>query len=199
MAFRFYSTLNNCPTRTICGSGCRTCVVGMKTIDIAIPGTGGCSMTSHSYVWEHEPCGNCIACRVRGDKYDRFQQDKFHHYGCSKQPYQNHHPESWYRTWARSNYKAFTPIDGAWYPIVQDECVKINMEATRIVHRTSKVSISATSSKPYEDEPSAPYPCKTCIYRGVYGFDIIPGVGCNNPDHPPCKCVVCSKEDRGIW
>jgi hypothetical protein len=34
-----------------------------------------------------------------------------------------------FRKWARDNYKAFTPINGVWHPVVQDECAKINAEA----------------------------------------------------------------------
>lgn len=31
-----------------------------------------------------------------------------------------------WRNWAQSNYVPFTPIDGLWHPVVQDECAKIN-------------------------------------------------------------------------
>jgi hypothetical protein len=34
-----------------------------------------------------------------------------------------------YRSWARQKYTLFTPIDGCWHPIVQEECVKMNTEA----------------------------------------------------------------------
>lgn len=34
------------------------------------------------------------------------------------------------RQWARDNYKPFSPIDGTWHPIVQDECVQINRDAS---------------------------------------------------------------------
>lgn len=33
-----------------------------------------------------------------------------------------------YRGWARSCYKTLDPIQGVWHPVVQDECVKMNME-----------------------------------------------------------------------
>ena len=33
-----------------------------------------------------------------------------------------------FRKWARDNYEAGSDIDGLWHPVVQDECVKINIE-----------------------------------------------------------------------
>lgn len=33
-----------------------------------------------------------------------------------------------FRKWARDNYKAFSDISGAWHPVVQDECKKMNEE-----------------------------------------------------------------------
>lgn len=33
-----------------------------------------------------------------------------------------------FRTWARNNYKVFSPINGVWHPITQEECVKMNAE-----------------------------------------------------------------------
>ena len=38
--------------------------------------------------------------------------------------------EAAFREWARQNYKPFTPINGTWHPAVQDECVKINANAS---------------------------------------------------------------------
>ena len=35
-----------------------------------------------------------------------------------------------FRQWARDNYKKFHPIEGIWHPVVQDECVKINANAS---------------------------------------------------------------------
>lgn len=32
------------------------------------------------------------------------------------------------REWARKNYRPFTPIYGHWHYIVQEECVKMNIE-----------------------------------------------------------------------
>lgn len=32
------------------------------------------------------------------------------------------------RSWARSNYKVYEPIQGIWHPVVQLECVLMNME-----------------------------------------------------------------------
>lgn len=34
--------------------------------------------------------------------------------------------EASFRQWARENYKKCAPISGAWHPVVQDECKKIN-------------------------------------------------------------------------
>lgn len=34
-----------------------------------------------------------------------------------------------FRKWARENYKPFTPIEGTWHPVVQEECTKINAES----------------------------------------------------------------------
>lgn len=33
-----------------------------------------------------------------------------------------------FRRWARENYKPLEPINGAWHPVVQDECAKMNAE-----------------------------------------------------------------------
>ncbi len=35
------------------------------------------------------------------------------------------------RQWARDNYKPFTPINGVWHWLVQEECTKIN-QATEV-------------------------------------------------------------------
>jgi hypothetical protein len=35
-----------------------------------------------------------------------------------------------FRLWARNNYKPLDPILGLWHPIIQDECAKINAQAT---------------------------------------------------------------------
>jgi hypothetical protein len=34
-----------------------------------------------------------------------------------------------FKDWARSNYQPFSPISGAWHPIVQRECTIMNEEA----------------------------------------------------------------------
>jgi hypothetical protein len=36
-----------------------------------------------------------------------------------------------FRNWARDNYKPLSEIKGVWHPIVQDECVKMNEEASK--------------------------------------------------------------------
>ncbi len=33
-----------------------------------------------------------------------------------------------FREWARNNYKPFSDISGIWHPVVQLECVAMNME-----------------------------------------------------------------------
>lgn len=43
--------------------------------------------------------------------------------------------EAEFRQWARENYKALTPIDGCWHPVIQDECRIIN-EQTPIEYFT---------------------------------------------------------------
>ena len=40
----------------------------------------------------------------------------------------NQEEERQFRQWARDNYKPYSPISGVWHPVVQAECVKINME-----------------------------------------------------------------------
>lgn len=35
-----------------------------------------------------------------------------------------------FRQWARANYKVRNNIPGIWPPVIQDECVKMNREAT---------------------------------------------------------------------
>jgi len=37
--------------------------------------------------------------------------------------------EKEFRQWARENYEKYSPINGTWHPVVQDECVKINAES----------------------------------------------------------------------
>jgi hypothetical protein len=32
------------------------------------------------------------------------------------------------RKWARDNYHPCDPINGTWYPVVQEECVQMNKE-----------------------------------------------------------------------
>lgn len=33
-----------------------------------------------------------------------------------------------FRNWSRSTYKVGEPISGIWHPVVQEECVKMNIE-----------------------------------------------------------------------
>jgi hypothetical protein len=34
-----------------------------------------------------------------------------------------------FRQWARSNYKPLTAISGLWHPVIQAECLQMNVEA----------------------------------------------------------------------
>jgi hypothetical protein len=38
--------------------------------------------------------------------------------------------EQAFRRWARANYKVFEPVQGVWHPLVQQECVEMNREAS---------------------------------------------------------------------
>jgi len=42
--------------------------------------------------------------------------------------------EADFRLWARQNYVKFSPIQGTWHPIVQDECVAMNRETGYSFH-----------------------------------------------------------------
>jgi hypothetical protein len=37
-----------------------------------------------------------------------------------------------FRKWARENYIPFSPIQGIWHPVVQEECTRINKEEAGI-------------------------------------------------------------------
>ena len=34
-----------------------------------------------------------------------------------------------FKAWARSTYKPLTPISGLWHPVIQAECLQMNIEA----------------------------------------------------------------------
>jgi hypothetical protein len=34
-----------------------------------------------------------------------------------------------FQAWARANYIPYSPIDGIWHPVIQEECVRMNKEA----------------------------------------------------------------------
>lgn len=54
--------------------------------------------------------------------------------------------EESFRKWARENYKPRSPISGIWHPVVQEECVKINIE--------HKVLIATKrGEKPFQEFP----------------------------------------------
>jgi hypothetical protein len=33
-----------------------------------------------------------------------------------------------FQKWARDHYQVYKPIDGVWHPVVQAECVRMNVE-----------------------------------------------------------------------
>ena len=41
--------------------------------------------------------------------------------------------EKSFRTWARDNYKVGSPIQGHYHPVIQDECVKMNIEFSQLL------------------------------------------------------------------
>ena len=45
----------------------------------------------------------------------------------------NSKQESEYRLFARNNYDLFSSIPGHWHPIIQDECLKMNLENSKFV------------------------------------------------------------------
>lgn len=46
------------------------------------------------------------------------------------------------RKWAQENYEPFDHIMGSWHPIVQQECVKMNMLAVRALKKVVKLVAS---------------------------------------------------------
>lgn len=57
------------------------------------------------------------------------------------------HAAGAFRAWARTNYQTGTDISGIWHPIVQAECIRMNMEAAGYKGRWPVVSMPDTSSK----------------------------------------------------
>ena len=41
--------------------------------------------------------------------------------------------EAPFRQWARDNYEVFSPINGTYHPVVQNECTLMNKEASQFV------------------------------------------------------------------
>ena len=41
-----------------------------------------------------------------------------------------------YRLFARNNYYLFTTIPGTWHPIIQEECLKMNLEKSKFVKKS---------------------------------------------------------------
>lgn len=44
-----------------------------------------------------------------------------------------------YQKWARDNYKPFTPIQGIWHPVVQQECASINLEKSENLSNVGEI------------------------------------------------------------
>jgi hypothetical protein len=41
----------------------------------------------------------------------------------------NNEEQEAFRKWARENYRPFSDICGVWHPLVQTECIRMNIEA----------------------------------------------------------------------
>lgn len=41
-----------------------------------------------------------------------------------------HEEKEAFKKWAHENYKPFHHINGLWHPVVQEECVRMNREAS---------------------------------------------------------------------
>ena len=52
-----------------------------------------------------------------------------------------------FRNWARDNYKPLSEIKGVWHPIVQDECVKMNEEASKDLEGLFGAFIESSNDK----------------------------------------------------
>jgi hypothetical protein len=56
--------------------------------------------------------------------------------------------EAKFRQWARENYTPFSPIDGIWHPLIQDECRTINTEAGGLPDQSSPLPTGVQGSNP---------------------------------------------------
>lgn len=54
------------------------------------------------------------------------------------------------RKWAHDNYEPFTDIPGRWHPIVQKECVKMNMRAVSALKKVVKMAASEITDEMFE-------------------------------------------------
>ena len=66
--------------------------------------------------------------------------------------------EQSFRQWARDNYKTGEKIDGIWHPVIQEECVKMNVENS-----------SLAKTIPHTCETYNPDTCAACrvIQRNI--------------------------------
>lgn len=77
----------------------------------------------------------------------------------------NENQEAEFRQWARDNYKPFSPIEGIWHPVVQDECAKMNAaqqfaEDPRDLYRPlDDEAFNPNGPEPVEDRIQCPW-CK---------------------------------------
>ena len=55
-----------------------------------------------------------------------------------------------FKKWARDNYVPMSEISGVWHPVVQQECVQINKEKSKVCINMSaeKLSTMETHSSP---------------------------------------------------
>jgi hypothetical protein len=62
-----------------------------------------------------------------------------------------------FQKWVRENYKPFSPIVGAWHPVIQRECVQMNEEEARkmfVKHEEFLKTHLQTTSQTYEGVPN---------------------------------------------
>ena len=86
--------------------------------------------------------------------------------------------EAEYRLFARNNYDLFSEIPGYWHPVIQDECVKMNLEKSKFVKNCKNfvnekwgVGKKGLSSKVKDNEFLKKYITNTFLDGFAYGVD----------------------------